>query len=185
MWAEDISADGTTVVGKGENAEGRSEAFLWKQGEMRGLGSLLTDRNDFFSEAIAVSSDGSIVVGNSGFRNQQREVFLWTRETGIKPLDKLEGEGRSNAIGVSDNGRVLGTCELGGRTLIFLWDKKTGKVLLNEKLKQLGLDPSANDAAHLSNAAAISANGQYIVGNGVKRTAGISKSGALLIDLGE
>ena len=185
MWAEDVSADGSTVVGKGSNAEVNSEAFLWKQGEMVGLGSLLSGRIDFYSEAIAVSGDGSTVVGNSGHGNGQREVFIWTRKTGIKPLDKLEGEKRSNAIDVSDNGRVLGTCELGGSTVIFLWDEKGGKVPLDEKMKQLGFDMTGASAVRLSHASAISTDGRYIVGNGVGYTAGKSRSAAYMIDLGE
>jgi probable HAF family extracellular repeat protein len=185
MWADDVSSDGSTVVGKGSNADGRSEAFLWKQGEMVGLGCLLAERIDFYSEAIAVSGDGTIVVGNSGHANRQREVFIWTGKTGIKPLDKLEGEKSSNAIGVSDNGRVLGTCEVNGRTKFFLWDEKGGKVLLEEKMKQVGLDMTGQNAVRLSNASAISANGRCIVGNGMGYTAGKSGSAAYMIDLGE
>jgi len=56
-----VSADGSTVVGRGKSPSG-IEAFRWTADDaMVGLGDL--PGGDFLSEANAVSADGSVVVG--------------------------------------------------------------------------------------------------------------------------
>lgn len=184
MWANDISEDGTTVVGKGSSANG-SEAFRWRAGKLQGLGCLLEGRIDFYSEAIACSSDGKIVVGNSGHGNREREAFIWTEEDGMKSLGGLEGEIRSNVKGVSDGGRVLGISSNGGVPIAFLWNKETGKIPLEEKLKQLGYDPTGESWSQYQNLYGISPCGRYLVGQGMGKIDNKRVMGAILIDLGE
>lgn len=184
MWANDVSADGTTIVGKGSGANG-SEAFSWNSGKLQGLGCLLEGRMDFFSEAIACSSDGKVVVGNSGHRNGKREAFIWTEGEGIRSLGNLEGEQTSDAIGVSDGGRVLGNSMSGSAPIAFVWEKETGKVPLDEKLKQLGYDPESESWLRHMSLYGISPCGRYLVGNGTRKIDNKHVSGAILIDLGK
>lgn len=184
MWASDVSADGLIVVGKGSGKSG-SEAFRWHDGKMQGLGCLLDGKTNFYSEAIACSSDGKIVVGNSGHGNREREAFIWTEKDGMKSLGDLEGELKSSVIGVSDGGRVLGISSNKGVPIAFLWEKETGKVPLEEKLKKLGYDPAANSWSQYQNLYGISPCGRYLVGSGMGKIDGERVNGAILIDLGE
>jgi probable HAF family extracellular repeat protein len=61
--ADDVSADGSVLVGRASSASG-AEAFRWTSGGgMVGLGDL--PGGGFESTAEAVSADGSTVVGYS------------------------------------------------------------------------------------------------------------------------
>jgi probable HAF family extracellular repeat protein len=184
MWASDVSADGSTVVGKGDSKNG-SEAFRWSLGKMQGLGCLLEGRMNFYSEAVACSSDGKIVVGNSGHSNGERKAFIWTEEDGMKSLGDLEGELKSNVIGVSDGGRVLGISSTRRSSVAFLWEKGTGKISLDEKLKKLGYNPTDDSWIQYQNLFGISPCGRYLVGSGLRSGEKISERGPILIDLGE
>jgi len=86
--AYDISADGSTVVGRGQSASGL-EAFRWKDlnenglvdpGEMIGLGSN--------SIASGVSANGSVVVGYI-ITASGDEACIWDKHNGIRNLKEV------------------------------------------------------------------------------------------------
>ena len=85
--ANNISADGTTVVGSSKNTAGKQEAFMWTEdGDMVGLGYGSSDY--VVSNAAAVSGDGSVIVG-MGLESELfplTEAFLWTDELGMVSL---------------------------------------------------------------------------------------------------
>ncbi len=81
--ARAVSADGSTVVGRGTSASGE-EAFRWTlSGGMVGLGDL--PGGGFLSNARSVSADGSAVVG-SGTSASGLEAFRWTLSGGMVGL---------------------------------------------------------------------------------------------------
>ncbi|MFM7440425.1 MAG: PEP-CTERM sorting domain-containing protein [Snowella sp.] len=91
--ANEVSADGSVVIGSSRGAYGGDKAFRWTQETgMMDLGSL--DPNVASSTAKDVSADGSIVVGYSYNVNSNKEAFRWTQETGMVSLkETLIGKG--------------------------------------------------------------------------------------------
>ncbi|MAM09763.1 MAG: hypothetical protein CML23_04740 [Rhizobiaceae bacterium] len=86
--SNDISADGSVIVGKAAGAVfGMAGAYRWTQeGGFQSLGTL---PNGFASEATAVSGDGKVVVGFDGFNSG--EGFRWTEAGGMQSLGFLSG----------------------------------------------------------------------------------------------
>ena len=126
--ANDISADGTVVVGWADDSDGISRAFRWVEGatggvganvQMHDLGTLVPTRSDAESEARAVSRDGAYVVGWSSSGPDGSEdhlAFRWTEETGMESVhdwlarngvDLADGQILTDATAVSDNGRII------------------------------------------------------------------------------
>jgi probable HAF family extracellular repeat protein len=108
-----ISADGSTVVGQGSVYSVGSQAVLWKNGVITGLGNL----SGGTSSASAVSADGSVVVGsNYSFGFTKFEPFIWTSKGGILPLQDVlvtaganipTGWSLSQATGISADGLTI------------------------------------------------------------------------------
>jgi probable HAF family extracellular repeat protein len=120
--ANDVSADGSVVVGVSGSASG-PQAFRWTSGGgMVGLGDL--PGGSFGPEARGVSADGSVVVGLTTNPFFGPGAFYWTADGGMRAL----------------------------------WD-----VLLSR-----GIDPAADGWTKLTGAFAISADGNTIVGYGIR-----------------
>jgi probable HAF family extracellular repeat protein len=99
-----ISADGTTVVGSSQSANG-TEAFRWTAaGGMIGLGSL--PGSNPYSEAYAVSAAGSVVVGRST-APLGTNAFRWENGVMTGLGDLPGGDNISAAYGVSGDGSVV------------------------------------------------------------------------------
>ena len=111
--ADDVSADGSVIVGDSVSALG-FEAFRWtSEGGMVGLGDL--PGGMFESHAWDVSSDGSVIVGN-GTTTLGPEAFVWTAAGGMQNLrEKLIAGGATGLTGwtliepsgVSADGRTI------------------------------------------------------------------------------
>jgi probable HAF family extracellular repeat protein len=110
-----MSGDGRTVVGRRQTEDGW-EAFLWKDGEIIGLGDF--PGGEFSSKATAASADGSVVVGvattETGF-----EAFRWTRQTGLVSL------GKGVASDVSSDGSIVVGLDQGNE--VFWWSTDHGR----------------------------------------------------------
>lgn len=115
--ANSVSSDGSIVVGQSSSSNGY-EAFLWKDGEMMGLGAL--PGVEFGSVAYAVSADGGVVVGLSVTEIMTGEAFIWTPADGMRNLKEvLEndweldltgwvlGGQSSQRMDISDDGTVI------------------------------------------------------------------------------
>ncbi len=107
--ANDVSDDGSVVVGESEQADGR-EAFRWTAADgMQGLGDL--PGGTFRSTAWGVSGDGSVIVGASasGFSSPSgNEAFRWESGTGLTGLGSLVGGlPTSDAFACSLDGAVV------------------------------------------------------------------------------
>lgn len=147
---EDISADGSTIVGYAYSSS--IEAFRWTSGGgMVGLGALPGDDQSY---AFGVSADGSAVVGES-HGNQLPEAFLWTSGGGMVGLGFLPGGSSlsSRAAAISADGSTVtgNSLSASGFYEPFRWTRDGGMV-------GLGIVPGEYHAAR-----AISADGSVII----------------------
>lgn len=130
-----VSADGSTIVGRGESATG-TEAVRWTNAGIVSLGDLPGGASH--SVAVNVSGDGSVVVG-IGTSALGSEAFRWTEAEGMIGLGSLSPEAGSEGIAISDDGRyIVGSSD--GRA--FLWDQQSGMRDLNGLLGAQGLLPT-------------------------------------------
>lgn len=111
---EDISGDGTTIVGEMQVYPSPSpldsyrEPFRWSRSlGFQLLGRLSSDRSDP-ARATAVSHDGSVVVGTSE-TSDGRRAFRWTASDGLVNLGTLRTHAFpfSEAEGISADGNVV------------------------------------------------------------------------------
>lgn len=124
-----VSADGTTVVGESNSANGL-EAVRWRADTgLVSLGEL--PGGPVSGGAVTVSADGSVIAGSS-LTALGREVFRWTAAGGMVNLGDLPG-GTVSAFGtgMSADGAVIvgsSTSELGSEG--YRWTAGTGLVPL-------------------------------------------------------
>ena len=84
--ANDISEDGSTIIGRAEIEDG-FEAFRWTDSDgMVGLGAL--PGGDSHSSPHDMSTDGSIIIGTSA-TDLGNEVFRWTEANGMRRLSDI------------------------------------------------------------------------------------------------
>lgn len=157
--ASGVSADGSVIVGGATTSTGGQEAYRWtSSGGLIGLGYL---PGDVWSEATAVSADGSVVVGASG-REFHDESFRWTSSGG------MTGLGNFWAWAVSADGNVVvgrGISDVSGITEAFLWTPASGVKRLYDVLLANGATGFTGWV--LEGARGVSADGRWIVGNGI------------------
>jgi probable HAF family extracellular repeat protein len=114
--ANNVTADGSVVVGFGYDDTHSREAFRWENGSMVGLGFL---PGAVSSEAYCVSSNGLVVGGISG-----NEAFRW--ESGLMTgLGDLPGGAFSSSVtDISFDGSVMvGTSKSAAGQEAFVWYK--------------------------------------------------------------
>lgn len=165
--ANDVSADGTVVVGDATLLGGGQSGFFYD----RSLGGAATmvmigtlPGGVSFSTANAVSADGTTVVGsaqNAGFVNR---AIRWTQADGIQELGDLDGTvgGITFAEGVSGDGSIIvGTGITGAGERAFRWTADTNTQNLMTLLQDEGVDLTGTV---LTSAVDITPDGKYIVG---------------------
>lgn len=153
-----VSADGSVVVGKSQDASLAWRAFRWTQsGGMQNLGTLGGNS----SAANGVSNDGTTVVGVSTNSSNQSHAFRWTQPGGMQDLGTLGGN-VSQAFGASGNGLVVvgGSKNASNQDRAFRW--ATGVM---EDLNQTYSFLLSNGSV-MYIARAISPDARYIVGWG-------------------
>lgn len=106
-----ISADGTTIVGRANDAMGRENAAIW-QGDVNWylLGSFspeATPCDRLLSSAFGVNGDGSIVVGLGWNGCSLAHGFRWDAETGMLDLGSLVSGRASRANAISGDGQAI------------------------------------------------------------------------------
>lgn len=166
--ANDVSADGLTVVGATTNA-GITLAFRWTaEGGARELGALSKSGS---SRAFAVSSDGSVVVGTSQIAPTDWRAFRWSAVEGMIALDELPGgvdEGM--AADISADGRLIVGSGFGNedhrmRSAI-IWDESRVPRRVADVLRENGVREELKGWILLQ-ATAISSDGRFVIGNGL------------------
>jgi len=156
--ANDVSADGTVVVGtiNGANLPGGVgfwEPFRWTPSTgYFPLGNLGAPQTN----GAAVSADGAVVVGFSNFGSHV-EAFRWTAQTGMVGLGTVPGFPNSMASDVSADGTVVvGTFAVNfAEAPAFRWTAQEGMVSLGD----------FSGGQFETSARAVSADGSVIVGS--------------------
>ena len=127
----------------------------------------------------AVSAYGEHVAGGAGFDGCSY-AFRWSASSGLEILTSIEGALYSLAWDLTDNGSVIvgrsGTAEHQDAAI---WVRSDSALLLRDLLSARGIDVSA--WSELNSATAISGNGRFIVGRGLRG----GNVRAFLVDLGE
>ncbi|ESA36013.1 extracellular haf family [Leptolyngbya sp. Heron Island J] len=187
--AVDISADGTVVVGISQ--KDATASFLWTAA--RGMTQIPVDRfaataisdngqvvvgNGGVNRGIlrwtaaggatavaagptgiaeGISADGTVVVGFVSNRAGNDAAFRWTAAEGLVALGTSSSRW-NGAVGISDSGQVVvgySTDDATGALAPFRWTQSTG-------VTRLGI--GGRTSGVFGAAAAISANGRFIVG---------------------
>jgi probable HAF family extracellular repeat protein len=127
------------ISGICQNAVGNlsaKHALLWDNGNVVDLGNL---GGKAWNTPMAINNRGRIVGfsdrrGDDDGANPNFHAFLWTKENGMQDLGTLEGDTISEALGINDEGHIVGVSFAAGFTNphAFLW--QNGKMLDLNKL---------------------------------------------------
>jgi len=153
--ANDVSADGSVIVGYSHNSAGDPYAFRWVQG------SGMVNIGAYYSFADGVSGDGSTVTGFETGSAGLYRAFKWTQSGGFE--FNIAGN-FSEGFAVSGDGSIIVGYNGGGA---FRLSAAGGLEELNQVYSNL-LTPGSD----LYTALDISSDGQYIVGYGLNGTTG-------------
>lgn len=160
-FAEAVSADGQTVVGR-TNTEG----FHWTEATgMTGLGDLGGSLPFPVSEAYGISATGSVIVGGARNAADSDEAFRRDEIGGMEGLGILPGQDFNAAADTSADGSIIVGLPgnfTGGEA--FIWFESSGIQSLQSILEN-DFDLDLNGWV-LSAATAISDDGNIIVGFG-------------------
>jgi probable HAF family extracellular repeat protein len=110
------------VVGYGEmTAGGVNHAWLWQNGIMTDLNTLIPSNSGWVLTSANGINDNQQIVGQ-GTINGQYHAFLWQIGGGAPTdLGVLSGGTQSGATAINSNGRVAGTSSTGTAYHAFLW----------------------------------------------------------------
>ena len=186
-WANSVSADGSVVVGFGNDGT-RDRAFRWTSGlgmvnlvDFDGNGSISGTGKEWAtgnSNANSVSADGSVVVGYGNDAGNIGRAFRWTEDLGMVNLADFDGNGsisgtgkewasmRSEAMSVSaDGSAVVGYAyDAGNKYHSFRWTEDLGMVNLADHDGSGTVGDSIGEWAEESWATSVSADGSVVVG---------------------
>lgn len=154
-----ISADGSTVVGRGNGPEGL-QGYRWTSSTGTVFLPHLAGSEKLNATATAVSANGGVVVGWDGFNPGGPQAYRWTSAGGTAPLPNAASQGPWQANAVSANGSVVaGSNGINS----FRWTQATGTVVLNNS-------PGIPHTFANTTVTGMSGNGNVIVGYGFAST---------------
>jgi probable HAF family extracellular repeat protein len=153
--ANDISANGSVIVGFSNNSIGDPYAFRW----IDGIG--IEQIGTFYSFAYGISGDGSTATGFETGSAGLYRAFRWTQSSGFE-FNIAGNFSQGNAVS-GDGGIIVGYYAGGA----FRLSTPGGLEELNQVYSNL-LSPGSE----LSNALDISYDGQFIVGEGLNAISG-------------
>ena len=116
------------ISGICQNAVGRlsaERAVLWQNGTVTDMGNL---GGAGWNTPMAINNKGQVVgfsdlPGDDNGNNLNFHAFLWTSSTGIQDLKTLPGDVLSEALGVNEQGQVVGVSfDVDGNERAFLWE---------------------------------------------------------------
>lgn len=155
-YVSGISADGSTVIGIGEDSNLHMQSFLWTS--KNGMSAFGVDSAaSTYPFVNAISADGNTIVGNLYTpQTYHYSAFSWTASKGFTDLGNLGGD-VTNATAVSADGTVVAG---GSNRHVFRWTASSGMV-------DLGILPGYTLN---STATGVSADGKVIVGYSINQT---------------
>src|SRR5208283_4670222 len=113
-----------------QNAVGElsaEHALLWQNGTVTNLGNL---GGVAWNTPMAINNRGQIVgfsdlTGDDNGQNPNFHAFLWTKNGGIKDPGTLPGDAISEALGINEQGQVVGVSYGAGFTNphAFIWQE--------------------------------------------------------------
>ncbi|BCX49680.1 extracellular repeat protein, HAF family [Haloferula helveola] len=182
--ADDISADGQTVIGTStftifqsvpdpdptDNyvpppviVEQGSEAFQWTSASgISGLGDL--PGGALSSQALGISDDSQVIVGN-GESADGLEGVVWTAGVPMSVGDLPGGDTYCKLLAVSGDGTfAVGESSDDTGTVAVIWDAANGLRKLSTVLEGLGVSLTGWT---LTSAVGVSSNGDVVAGNGI------------------
>lgn len=159
--ANGINDDGTVIVGWQDDDFDRLGVY-WKNGVQNYIKD--TDGNKV-GEAFSVTPNGKTIIGAN-----YDYPYIWDETEGYLELTHEDPMYEGSATGITDDGKTVvgffrqwGTGAFSGSG--FIWTREGGRIDLNEYAESLGYDTKG---INFSLPLAISPNGQYIVGVGLK-----------------
>jgi uncharacterized membrane protein len=172
--ANAVSLDGSVVAGTytatGTGLDG--SPFVWNDGQFLPI----TESGTSSGEATAVSGDGSVVVGDYIFpASGTQRAFSWTAQSGPTNLPFPAGVSDTppmTATGVSNDGKaIVGYYGINGAsttatTLAFIWEQNTNQTQNLQDYLANELPASQLAGWTLTQATAITPDGNTIVGVG-------------------
>lgn len=156
-----VSDDGTVIVG-------RSSGFVAQRWTAATGAVDLPNTTAPGSTANAVSGDGQVAVGN-----RNNVACYWSQSAGFVSIGKVGVI--SSALAVNHDGTLIvgrANTAAGGNTEAFIWTPAGGMQSLTALLTAQKVDLSAwlyKRVATLVEATGVSADGQYVIGNGTKQ----------------
>jgi len=115
------------ISGICDQAVGRftaAHAVLWERGKVTDIGNLGANA---WNTPMAINQQGDVAgfadtPGDDPNQANFLHAFLWTKHDGIRDLGALPGDVFSEALGINDQGQVVGTsCDANGACRAFLY----------------------------------------------------------------
>jgi hypothetical protein len=161
--ANAISADGLTIGGFDEHAQGPRRPSVW----FPDGSEMIIGGEESVGEVQAISNDGSVIAGELN-----TTAFYWTAATGPVDLGLLPGGfglESSSVFAMSGDGHTLagnsGSFGPFGNLSAFLWTPERGMENLRDRLNAEGA--AIPDTFTLNNAVGVSGDGRTLVGWGI------------------
>ena len=83
-------------------------ALLWESGKVVDLGNLGGTGHGDGIMALNLNNNGQVIGSSDLPGDATFHAFLWTHETGMQDIGTLPGDVDSAAIGINDNGQIVG-----------------------------------------------------------------------------
>jgi uncharacterized membrane protein len=167
-FVEALSPDASIAAGIRRTVDGE-DSLLWNASGVSVLpvhGSYTCDPEAISSDARVIAGSCWVLIGANGFVTRSYSAAAWIDGV-LQILEPLDGEESSFSSDVSADGEVIvGTALVDGRSQTTIWRAATGKVPLEDILRDAGLADAIAGWALLI-ASSISDDGRVVAGNGI------------------
>lgn len=165
--AEDVSADGSVIVGVAFDSIGNLTSFMWQGGVMT---ALPTPVGQGYGRATNVSDDGNVIMGIfTSNATGQDESYIWTRASNRsvqlqRPSTMLNGNANSIAMAGDGQSAFINVQE-SMNFKAFRWTQ-SGTALLSDWITSGGIDIS--EWSELYGVSSTNYDGKVILGSGLR-----------------
>jgi uncharacterized membrane protein len=165
---QDISADGSVILGNDGHEAGPLKPFIWSATDGVTWLNLPPSAGLTNGNPGMMSDDGKVVIGWLDVNTPSlRRGFRWTKETGAVELGFLPDGLRMSATGVSADGSfIVGNSQNTSPQQAAIWDAAHGPRYLADILTGLGLGDALRGWSNTV-AWGISGDGRSVIGSGI------------------